>query len=182
MDRTYENSDFMSEFSENRTSEQYFWTSNMVQKLLKALNLDINICCLATPSLALMLNESGNTNQFLLDCDERFSFLPNYVKFDFLKPKGLEQSFDVIVCDPPFFQIPLEKIENSIEILAKKNFQTKVLVTFLKREEMNLMRVFEKFELRPTKFSVEYARVDAGKWKNYGLYSNFDFPGIKRIF
>ena len=182
MEQTDENSDFMSEFSENRTSEQYFWTSKMVRKLLSALLLDINICCLATPSLALMLNESSTNNQFLLDCDERFSFLPNYVKFDFLKPNAVEQDFDVIVCDPPFFQIPLEKIENSIEILSKKNFKTKILITFLKREEMNLIRVFEKFDLRPTKFNVEYARVDAGKWKNYGLYSNFDFPGIKRIF
>ena len=88
----------------------------------------------------------------------------------------------MIVMDPPFFYIPMDKIYESVMFVCGGDIEnTKLLIGFLIREEKLLLETFKAFKLRKTKFGLEYATVKPNKWQNYVMYSNIDLPGIKRI-
>ena len=75
----------------------------------------------------------------------------------------------------------MEKLFESVVKISKGNYKIKLLICFVEREERKLLNNFQKFNIKKTKFKLEYANVSKSKWKNYSLYSNFDLPGIKRI-
>ena len=66
-------------------------------------------------------------------------------------------------------------------MVANYDFTTKLLVGFMKREEVLLRKCFKNFGLEKTGFELEYATVKPNKWDNYGLYANCDMPYIKRV-
>ena len=83
--------------------------------------------------------------------------------------------------DPPYFVVPIEEFRKAVDIITKSNYSTKILLGFLKRKEKRLMEVFNDYNLRPTKFPLEYASIKPSKWHNFCLYSNIDLPMIRRI-
>ncbi len=87
----------------------------------------------------------------------------------------------IIVFDPPFFYISMEKLFAAVRTICANDFKTKLLVGFLAREEPALLATFAPFNLRRTRFPLEYANVKPNKWRNYALYSNVDLPGVKRM-
>lgn len=118
----------------------------------------------------------------LYDIDTRFAYLPKFRYYDLRAPADCsDESFRLIVFDPPFFYVNLQTLFNAVATVVNHNFKTKLLIAFLKREEAELLRYFHVFDLKPTNFTLEYATVKANKWRNYCLYSNVDLPGIKRI-
>jgi hypothetical protein len=172
---------FSEGFTERRDLEQYFWTTECVHKLMYALRYQFDPCCLGTPSLAHAWHFEENRSEWLFDIDERFNYLPKFRYFDIRSPENQDETFRVVICDPPFFYIPLEQIFAAVEMICKGDFSTKILIGFLKREEATLLKTFAPFRLSRTNFSLEYAHVKSNKWTNYALYSNIDLPGIKRI-
>lgn len=181
---------FENGFTERTDLEQYFWTEDTVQRLITSLSSIINddeeevkemetCCCLTTPSLGHGLHVRGY-DEPVLDLDRRFEYLPKYRFFDILTPTEYEKSFKILIMDPPFFYIPMEKLLEAVMILLRGDTSTKLMVGFLMREEKTLLEVFKDFKLRRTNFKLEYATVKDNKWKNYALYSNIDLPGIKR--
>ncbi|CAB4038258.1 Hypothetical predicted protein, partial [Paramuricea clavata] len=107
--------------------------------------------------------------------------LTTYQSSDILTPENQDETFRVVICDPPFFYIPMAQIFEAVEMICKGDFSTKILIGFLKREEATLLKTFAPFRLSRTNFPLEYADVKSNKWTNYALYSNIDLPGIKRI-
>jgi hypothetical protein len=170
---------FLDGFSERFDLEQYFWTENTVKRLMNALEYVSDCCCLTTPSLGVGFHEMGR-EEVVLDIDTRFEFLPKFRYFDLRIPFQTEESFQVIIVDPPFFYISLDIIKEAVLTIAKGDTSVKLLIGFLKREEAALLHHFQEFNLRETNFHLEYATVKPNKWKNYSLYSNIDLPGIKR--
>eukprot|EP01039_Chlorochromonas_danica_P010210 gene10210-11301_t len=172
---------FQEGFTERYDLEQYFWTMDTVHRLLVGLSHTTDCCCLTTPSLGVGFHEQGR-EEAVLDIDTRFAYLPKFQYYDLRHPITLEETFSIIVMDPPFFYLPLEVIRDAVLMITKGRLvETKLMIGFLKREEKALLEVFRDFKLRETNFELEYATVRPNKWKNYRLYSNVDLPGIKRI-
>ena len=172
---------FSDGFTERRDLEQYFWTTETVHKLMTALRYQFDPCCLGTPSLAYAWYFEENRSEWLFDIDERFNYLPKFRYFDIRSPENVDETFRIIVCDPPFFYIPMKEIFTAVETICKGDYNTKILIGFLKREETTLLKTFAPFQLTRTNFPLEYAHVKPNKWTNYALYSNIDLPGIKRV-
>lgn len=178
---TMSRSMFEEGFVERHDLEQYFWTEETVKRLMNALDdFYEQCCCLTTPSLAHAWHLEGR-EEVLLDIDTRFDYLPKFKYYDITHPYEIEDQFRIVVFDPPFFYIPMDKIFEAVCKIVHGNFNSKIMIGFLKREEKELMKYFHVFKIKPTKFSLNYATVKPNKWKNYCLYSNIDLPGIKRI-
>lgn len=173
---------FENGFSERTDLEQYFWSTETVNKLVKSLEYMENCCCLTTPSLGHGFHVSGR-EEVVLDIDRRFEYLPKFRYFDILYPNAIENEvFRIIIMDPPFFYISMAQIYDAVMCITNgSTTNTKLMIGFLKREERQLLEVFHAFNLKQTTFQLEYATVKPNKWKNYALYSNVDLPGIKRI-
>jgi hypothetical protein len=167
-------------FVERFDLEQYFWTEQTVQSLLKALEYFNDCCCLTTPSLGHGFYTNGR-EEVVLDIDERFNYLPKFRYFDIRFPVPQAEDFRIIIMDPPFFYLSMEVIYNAVLTVTRGDTSVKLLIGFLKREERTLLETFKPFNLRETAFPLEYSTVKPNKWKNYCLYSNCDLPGIKRI-
>lgn len=174
---------FSSGFQERHDLEQYVWTANTVKRLMKALKFWPDCCCLATPSLAHGMYTIGR-DEVLLDIDSRFDYLPKFINWDIRTPRPISFAegglFRIIVFDPPFFYIPMEKLYEAVMTVCSGDTSTKLMIGFLKREESMLLHTFKAFHLRKTSFRLEYATVKPNKWSNYALYSNVDLPGIRR--
>jgi hypothetical protein len=70
---------------------------------------------------------------------------------------------------------------NCIEKITQGNKKTKIIMAYVIREERQLLSIFSSYNLKLTKFKLEYTNVDSGKWRNYGIYSNFESGKIKYI-
>lgn len=178
---------FNGNLDERREYEQFFWTKETVQSLMESIDYglwDIECCCLTTPSLAHEYHENG-VERKLLDIDERFGYLPRYVYYDVRNPIYIEnentnQPFQLFVLDPPFFFVPIEEFRKAVDILTNKNYKTKLMIGFLKREEKRLLNAFNDYNLKRTNFELLYSAIKPSKCHNFALYSNVDLPGIKR--
>ena len=171
---------FGNKIKENRTNEQFFWTINTVKQLMNAFKYTYECCCLTTPSLGHAFHEAGRDEK-VLDIDDRFKYLPKFEKFDIKNPHNLDETFNVIVIDPPFFVITLKELYDAVNIITKNNFDTKIVIGFLARHNKLLLETFKKYGISETKTKLEYAHIKPHKWHNFKLYSNVDLPGIKRI-
>ncbi len=164
---------------ENHKYEQYFWTRETVNGLLEACQLMPEFCCLTTPSLAHASHELGQ-EKTLLDIDQRFNYLPKFQYYDVRQPYQLEESFRLIVLDPPFFSVPIEEFRKAVDVITNGDYGTKILIGFLKREEKRLIQAFQDYGIKKTNYPLKYASIKPNKWRNFALYSNVDLPGIKR--
>ncbi|CAG9323425.1 unnamed protein product [Blepharisma stoltei] len=171
---------FADGFVERHDLEQYFWTEKTVSNLIHAIESYTNLLCIATPSLAHALHEEGR-EEALYDIDTRFSYLPKFRYYDLLNPEDVSEEFRIVVFDPPFFYIPMHKVFEAVCKVVSYNFNTKIMIAFLRREQNELFQYFRAFNIKPTNFLLEYATVSPNKWRNYCLYSNVDLPGIKRL-
>jgi hypothetical protein len=175
---------FDGKMTENKKKyEQFFWTRETVMRLIESLKYTYisERCCLTTPSLAHAWYIQGE-DEVCLDIDERFAYLPKYHFYDVRDPKPIKEceEFRIIILDPPYFVVPIEEFRKAVDVITKKNYDTKVILGFLKREEKRLLEAFSDYHLKPTKFPLEYASIKPSKWSNFCLYSNIDLPGIKR--
>lgn len=167
---------------EKHEYEQFFWTQNVLDKLLEACEYNFveETCCLTTPSLANAFHDNER-EEVLLDIDERFDFLPKYHYYDVKNPQNLDQEFKLLILDPPFFVVPIEQFRVAVDVLTNKNYDTKIIIGFIKREERRLLNAFRDYNIKLTSFKLEYASIKPNKWNNFALYSNVDLPNIKRI-
>ena len=171
---------FSDGFKERYDLEQYFWTEDTVKRLIDSLRFTHDCCCLTTPSLGHGFYQIGR-QELVLDIDTRFDYLPRFKYFDILYPIEIDDNIHIIVMDPPFFYIPMEKMYEAVMKITNGNTNYKLMIGFLIREEKILLETFHEFKLKKTNFPLEYATAKPNKWKNYALYSNIDLPGIKRI-
>jgi 16S rRNA G966 N2-methylase RsmD len=178
----YKNDIFENKIKEKHEYEQFFWTKTTVEKLLKACEYIYECCCFTTPSLCegFRLNDR---DEVLLDLDERFNYFPKFEKFDIVNPHIPNGSgnFNIIVIDPPFFNVSVQKLFNATNIITNNNYKTNIIIAFIVRYEYTLLEVFKPYGISETSAKIEYAHIKPNKWKNFKLYSNIDLPGIKRI-
>jgi hypothetical protein len=173
---------FKDALEEQHCWEQFFWTKDVVEKIANACEYNFveETCCMMTPSLAHQFHEQGR-DETLLDIDTRFAYLPKFRYYDVTNPKVIDDTFRLLVLDPPFFLIPIEMVRKAVDVITKKDYNTRIMIAFLKRAEARLRKAFKEYDLVPTHFKLEYASIKPDKWGNFVLYSNIDLPGIKRI-
>ena len=177
--------------SERHDREQYFWNRETIDTFLTALQAwTLNrVCCLCTPTLAHVFWTEHQREEYCLDIDERFAYIPGWRYFDLLKPEEYVPSeteeIGVVVFDPPFFSIPVEQMKVAIErVLGLHNESqraVKMIAGFRKRDSKKFLEVFAGFGLKRTKTVLGYVSIKTGKWANYTLFSNVDLPGIRRL-
>jgi len=161
------------ELSERRDLEQYFFSRDTLVDLIKVMDQFDNPCCMVCPSVA-HASHALNRELTLLDIDERFSYLPRYMNYNLYKPSPLTQTFDMILFDPPYFQVPMSDLFNSVDVISHQNRDTPLIVAFLRRSQANLLKTFSPYTLSPTRYHPGYAHVKDNKRKNYLFYSNWD--------
>jgi len=174
---------FRGNINENHKYEQFFWTKNVVDNIINSIGYNYieEICCFTTPSIAHQLHQDGR-NEVLLDIDTRFNYLPKFKYYNAYDPVQLDENFKLLIIDPPFFAVPIEIIRDAVDTITNKNYNTKIIIAYIKRNENSLRSAFQNYKLFPTNFPLEYVTIKPNKWSNFVLYSNVDLPNIKRLY
>jgi len=165
--------------TELREIEQYFFSDDVLEKIVSSLYYEDDIVCLCTPAVADAFYRLKEKTVVCLDLDKRFNYLPLYQYYDLLKPHEIEIKPKIIIIDPPFFKINLVDLYKCIEYLTRGDKSTKIIMAYVHREERALLSIFKSYGLKLTKFKLEYRNVDSSKWNNYALYANFECNKIK---
>lgn len=160
----------MYELHEN---EQYFFDAATLARLTAFLKPLGSICCLCTPLLGEHLERAG-AKVCILDVDERFAKLKGFRKFDIYRPAWQGDAFDVIVCDPPFYNVSLSQLFSAIRALAQFDFQQPMMVSYLKRREPAVLGTFAKFGLRPSGYFPTYQTVERSQKNEIEFFTNLD--------
>ena len=165
---------------EQHQREQYFFDQATLTRLADFVQGYASPCCLCTPMVGRELVRRG-VNVTVLDSDERFADLPGFQKYDLYRPVWLGQSFDLILCDPPFFNVSLSQLFQAIRLLSRYNINQPLLICYLKRRETNLLGTFAAFNLKPTGYHPGYLTVQAVERNEIEFFSNLGDGEIKRL-
>jgi hypothetical protein len=165
---------------ENHAHEQYFFNEPTLQALSEFLMGFETPCCICAPLLGKTLADK-NKNVRVLDIDSRFSAVPGFVYYDIYKPRWLGEEFDIIVCDPPFFNVSLSQLFHAIRMLSLFNFSQPLLLTYLTRRSSSILGTFQKFLLKPTGFFPGYQTVRKIEKNEIELYSNLEKEYVEKM-
>jgi hypothetical protein len=164
----------MHELHEN---EQYFFSEETLKRLSMLMVPFENPCILCAPTLAHYMQRQSKTTKPIcaLDIDTRFAnLLPGFRLWNLYKPEHLESRFDMVFCDPPFFNCSLSQLFSAIRMLANFDYQQPLMICYLVRREQALLGTFAKFNLKPTGFFPSYKTVQNVERNSIQLYSNCD--------
>lgn len=143
---------------EQQEHEQYFFSQETLAHLATFASRFDSPCCLCTPSLGAELERRG-VRATTLDTDMRFSALRGFRYYDLNRPGQPEQHFGLIVCDPPFFTVPLPQLLKAVTMLSRRSYEQPLLVNYLSRNASIITRVFARFGLQPTGYKPMYATI-----------------------
>ena len=158
---------------ERHEHEQYFFDEPTLARLADVVAEFENPCCLCAPMLGKALVERGVAVR-ILDLDERFAALPGFRRYDLHRPEWLGESFGVIVCDPPFFNVSLARLFAALRMLSRNDYRQPLLLSYLHRREAKLLQTFARFRLAPTGFFPTYQTVQPIKKNEIALYGNVE--------
>ena len=142
----------MYELHEN---EQYFFDDRTLDQLDDFASAWDSPCCICTPMLGKRLVERG-ASVTILDIDERFKTLNGFQLFDIYRPEWIDQKFDLIICDPPFFSVSLSQLFTAIRMLSQFNFDQKIMISYLSRRKDAITGTFAPFGLTATDYFPKY--------------------------
>ena len=104
--------------------------------------------------------------------------LPGFATFDLNQPHWIDSKFDVIVCDPPFFNVSLHRLFTALRLLSHHDFQQPLLVSYLTRRTKSVLDAFDSFNLRPTDYFPKYATVEENERNRIEFFSNIDLEAL----
>lgn len=143
---------------ERHENEQYFFDQSTLEQLEQLSQGFEHICCLCVPTLGKKLHAAGRKCD-ILDIDQRFEEESNFHYFDIAAPKWTGKQYDLIICDPPFFNVSLRQLLNAIKTLSNYNSQQKLLICYLERRGRTFTEVFKEYQLSSTNFYAGYETV-----------------------
>ena len=147
------------------------------------------VCLICAPSLSKAFYDQLGYVVTCLDIDRRFEDLPGFCYFDLQKPdecqdpRVLQNEFEIIIFDPPFFYITLDQMSSALKVVSKystNHAKMTIGMSFMVRDETQVKQSFSQFKLERTNLNLEYATVKPNRWDNYCWWSNTDLPMIKR--
>lgn len=158
----------MYELHEN---EQYFFTQETLDTLCVFLWQYDFVCCLCAPLLGKKLAEEGREVR-ILDIDDRFKDIWGYRYFDLHRPEWLGEKYNLIICDPPFFNVSLSCLFAAIRILSQNDFNQPILISYLQRRANNILGTFSKFGIAETDYFPSYQTVKNCQRNDIRFFSN----------
>lgn len=161
----------MHELHEN---EQYFFSEETIEQFAALLEPFEAPCILCAPTLAQRIQKSAGQKKICaLDIDTRFeASLPGFRLWNLYKPTRLEEKFDVIFCDPPFFNCSLSQLFSATRLLSQFDYSQPLMLCYLSRREQALLGTFARFNLAPTGIFASYITVQDCEKNKIQLYSN----------
>lgn len=157
---------------EKQEIEQYFFNNETLDDLARLAMRFPKPCCLCTPSLGQALEARGVKHVTTLDLDYRFAFLEGFREYDISEPEPLDEKFGVIICDPPFLSVPLERLFETVELLSHEDYGQPLIINYLASRASNITRVFAPFGLRATGYYPGYATIQNFGRNRMELYGN----------
>ncbi len=158
---------------ERRENEQYFFTENSIRKISEFLTQWDSIACLCAPKIGTFLSEQ-NIDVTILDIDRRFSDLRGFHYFDISSPEWIDRRFDIIICDPPFFNVSLTQLFKAIRSLSHHEFSQNLFISYLERRAASFVSSFSKFNLQPISYFPEYDTLQDIPKNKIQFFSNVD--------
>ncbi|HEX8237689.1 MAG TPA: hypothetical protein VF600_17150 [Abditibacteriaceae bacterium] len=160
--------------------EQYFFDVATREHLAEFVRNFPNPCCLCAPLLGQALVERG-VSTTILDTDDRFSSVAGFQHYDLYRPAPLQQTFGLIVCDPPFFKVSLSQLFQAVRLLSQFDYTQPLLICYLRRRTSNIMGTFSRFNLVPTGYLPHYQTVQSSERNEIEFFSNLDVTEIERL-
>ncbi len=171
----------MQELHEN---EQYFFTEQTLKQFADLLEPFLNPCILCAPTLAQVLQRNAGSRKAIcaLDIDTRFEkSLPGFRLWNLFKPTRIDESFDDIFCDPPFFNCSLSQLFSAIRLLSNFDYSQPAMICYLRRREQALLGTFAKFSLEPTGIFASYKTIQNTEKNEIQLYSNLSLSNASKM-
>ena len=165
---------------EQHQNEQYFFDQATLAHLANFVQQFENPCCLCVPLLGKTLAEHG-VQVRVLDIDERFAAVPGFRHFDIYRPDYLDETFDLIICDPPFYNVSLSQLFTAVRQLAHFNFAQPLMIAYLQRRGTNVMGTFNKFNLTATGYFPKYQTVQDIERNKIEFFSNLEQTLIQQL-
>jgi hypothetical protein len=157
---------------ERHEREQYFFDRESLAALADFVSRFERPCCLCAPMVGGELQRRGRTVR-VLDVDRRFADLPGFVEWDLYRPRHLDETFDLILCDPPFFNVSLSQLFTAVRLLAHFDLTCRVMISYPVRRSGALLGAFSPFMLRPTGYRPGYQTVQKCEKNDIEFYANF---------
>ena len=156
---------------ERHEHEQYFFTRDTVERLAGFLARFERPACLCTPTVGAQL-AARKVSVRTLEIDERFAQTPGFLHFDMYRPRPLAESFDVILCDPPFEKVSLAQLFTAVRSLAHGDFGQRLLLCYPVERAGAVLGTFAPFGLVPTGVHPQYVTVQAHGPRGIELFGN----------
>ena len=152
--------------------EQYFWDVPTLESLADVAARFDNPCALCAPMLGRVLNERDRKSRSL-DFDGRFATDENFAQFDLYRPLWRDETFGVMMCDPPFWKVSLSQLFAAIRLLSHHNFDQPLAICYPMRRAKNVCGTFAKFGLEPTGYFPGYVSVQELERNRIEFFANF---------
>ena len=158
---------------ERHEREQYFFDAPTVRALADLLGRFERPCCLCAPMLGRELHRRGRPVR-VLDVDTRFADLPGFVEWDLYRPRHLDDDFDVLLCDPPFFNVSLSQLFDAVRMLCHFDTSRRVMISYPVRRSRAILGTFTPFGLRPSGYRPGYQTVQKCRKNDIEFFANFN--------
>lgn len=160
---------------EIHANEQYFFADETVKALSDLLTRYENPCALCAPSVGRVVAAQKHPVT-VLDIDERFEEVAGFHHYNLARPEHLDGRFDLILCDPPFFNISLSQLFTALRLLSHFDLSQRLMVSYLTRRADAVESVFAPFNLRRTAHHPAYQTVRKCERNDIVFFTNFDLP------
>lgn len=165
---------------ERHEHEQYFFDESTLEHLAFFLSTFAAPCCFCAPMLGQRIVERGG-NIRILDIDTRFSHVPGFRLFDLHRPEWLGERFDLILCDPPFYNVSLSRLFAAIRVISCNDFNQPVMISYLVRRSRAILGTFAPFGLAPSGYRPTYHTVQKSDRNEVEFYSNLDAVRLRAL-
>ena len=165
---------------ERHQREQYFFDPPTLTRLADFAGQFARPCCLCAPLVARELAARGHWVR-LLEIDERFAALPGYRRYDLYRPDWLDETYDLILCDPPFFRVSHSQLFTALRTLSHFNFSQPLLLCHLTRRAPRLLGTLALFNLAPTGYFPAYQTVDTTGKSEIEFFSNLPADQLRGL-
>jgi len=158
---------------EEHADEQYFFDADTLDTLADFLDGFSDPCLLCAPMLGRRLHERGRDVR-VLDIDTRFADLPGFAEWTIYRPEHRDERFDLILCDPPFFNVSLSQLFDAIRMLSHFDLTQRVMISCLSRRSNAILGTFAPFGLEATAYKPGYQTVKQVERNEIEFFANFD--------
>ena len=137
-------------------------------------------CCLCCPLVGQTF-AAQKLPVHILDIDERFAATPGFARYDIYRPAWTGVSYDLIICDPPFFKVSLSQLFNAVRLLSRNDYNQPLLLCYLARRGANVMGTFSRFGLRATGLRSGYRTVQQSARNDIEFFSNLPDEALESL-